>query len=77
MSLAHVAGLDGSFPRDTLPIEARRMNEGNRAWATKAARQRLIAEVAANVAAILAGRPRHVVNQPISSQSPEWSERPD
>lgn len=47
------------------------------AWATKAARQRLIAEVAANVAAILAGRPRHVVNQPISSQSPEWSERPD
>ena len=47
------------------------------AWATKAARQRLIAEVAANVAAILDGRPRHVVNQPISSQSPEWSERPD
>ncbi len=35
------------------------------AWATKAARQRLIAEVAANVAAILAGRPRHVVNQPL------------
>jgi len=34
------------------------------AWATKAARQRLIAEVAANVEAILAGRPRHVVNQP-------------
>lgn len=35
------------------------------AWATKAARQRLIAEVAANVAAILAERPRHVVNQPL------------
>ena len=34
------------------------------AWATKAARQRLIVEVAANVEAILAGRPRHVVNQP-------------
>lgn len=41
------------------------------AWATKAARQRLIVEVAANVEAILAGRPRHVVNQPISSQRPE------
>jgi len=35
------------------------------AWATKAARQRLIAEVAANVAAILAGQPRHVVNEPL------------
>ena len=34
------------------------------AWATKAARQRLIAEVAANVEAILAGRPSNVVNQP-------------
>lgn len=47
------------------------------AWATKAARQRLIAEVAANVEAILAGRPRHVVNQPISSQSPAGSEGPN
>ena len=32
--------------------------------AVTVARQRLIAEVAANVEAILAGRPRHVVNQP-------------
>jgi hypothetical protein len=37
MSVACAAGLDGSFPRDTLPIEVRRANEGNRAWATKAA----------------------------------------
>jgi glycerate dehydrogenase len=32
------------------------------AWATRAARQRLLAAVAANAAAILAGSPRHVVN---------------
>jgi glycerate dehydrogenase len=32
------------------------------AWATRQARQRLITEVAANVAAILAGAPRNVVN---------------
>ena len=41
------------------------------AWATKAARQRLISEVAANVASILAGKPRHVVNQPIASLRPD------
>jgi glycerate dehydrogenase len=32
------------------------------AWASRAARQRLLAAVAANAAAILAGAPRHVVN---------------
>ena len=32
------------------------------AWATRAARQRLLAAVASNAAAILAGSPRHVVN---------------
>jgi glycerate dehydrogenase len=32
------------------------------AWATRAARERLIEAVAANVAALLAGRPRNVVN---------------
>lgn len=32
------------------------------AWASRAARERLIAASAANVAAILAGRPQHVVN---------------
>lgn len=32
------------------------------AWATRAARERLIAAVAANVEALLAGRPRNVVN---------------
>lgn len=32
------------------------------AWASRAARQRLIEASAANVAALLAGRPRHVVN---------------
>ena len=32
------------------------------AWASRAARQRLIAASAANVAAILAGEPMHVVN---------------
>ncbi|MCP9861302.1 MULTISPECIES: D-2-hydroxyacid dehydrogenase [unclassified Cyanobium] len=32
------------------------------AWATRAARQRLLDAVAANAAAILAGTPRHVVN---------------
>lgn len=32
------------------------------AWATRAARQRLIEAVAANAAALLAGTPRHVVN---------------
>jgi glycerate dehydrogenase len=32
------------------------------AWASRAARERLLAAVAANAAAILAGAPRHVVN---------------
>jgi glycerate dehydrogenase len=41
------------------------------AWATRAARQRLIAAVAANVEALLAGVPCNVVNGPVSGERPE------
>lgn len=49
-------------PRNPLPRMRGCLITPHLAWATLAARQRLLGEVAANVAAFLAGQPRNVLN---------------